>query len=88
MQKHDLNSVKAIISLDLLIQTAQIAVTQSRMECERELNNFQNQHFASQYNEMKNSSRNLAGAASNLATAANTLYYLTEAKSRESITLI
>jgi hypothetical protein len=86
MQKHDLNSVKATISLDLLIQTAQIAVAQSRMECERELNNFQNQHFASQYNEMKNS--NLAGAASNLAVAANTLYYLMEAKSRESITLI
>lgn len=87
-QNHELSFNKSELNLNLLIQTAEIAVYSSRVECEREIGKFQNASFGSQVNQMKNSAASLASAASNLSKAMNTLHALVESKTRDNVIII
>jgi len=88
MLNHDLSGNEAKISFELLLQTTRIAVGYARVKVETELRVFQNNHFESNFSDMKFGASQLAIAAQNLKEASDTLYVLEESKTRETFTLI
>jgi hypothetical protein len=91
--KHDLCANTAKLNLNELIETARIAVSRSKWDCETALREVQENQFSSVTDKWRHS-YHIASAACQLmesskalATATNTLHYLLNAQDREEIVI-
>jgi hypothetical protein len=89
--KHDLCANTAKLNLKELIETAKIAVSRSRWDCEQSLRGVQENQLVVNPDKWRHSYHvaasacELAESAKALATATNTLHYLLNAEDREIV---
>jgi hypothetical protein len=93
--KHDLCANTAKLNLNELIETAKIAVSRSRWDCEKALRNVQERQLENSSDgnfdkwrasyHVASAACELAESAKALASATNTLHYLLNAQDREII---
>ncbi len=89
--KHDLCANTAKLNLNELIETAKIAVSRSRWDCEKSLREVQEKQMEQNPDKWRRSYHvasaacELAESAKALATATNTLHYLLNAEDREIV---
>ena len=86
--QHDLSANETKVSFELLLKTANLAVGYAKIACERDLGKVQTESFNGNVRELFYAASHLAAHAADLSVAANTLYVLTESKSREVFTII
>jgi hypothetical protein len=87
--KHDLSAGIAKLSLNSLIELANIASGQAKVNCERELSALQHTLlYGKDKAQAKYDARNLATAANSAAIAFENLHYLIEAKERNEVIVV
>jgi hypothetical protein len=91
--KHDLCAGTAKLNLNELIETAKIAVSRCRWDCEYNLRDVQERQIDIEPDVWRRSYRvasaacQLAESAKSLAIATNTLHYLVNAQDRDEIVI-
>ena len=86
---HDVSGDKVSLDFSVLIETARIAVGQSRAACERALGEFQQKSISISFaSDCLFASQKLAEASRQLANASETLFALEASRTRRKLEIV